>query len=128
MQGVCHGSRDSLKPAKGKNGLMIRKVAAGVVWTAILLLASISWGQMHRYPAPPAPADPNQIGPKGQSSNTAKRNPVDLERQGRELADLASSIPADVQQVNKGLLPKEMADKLKRIEKLAKQIRGQIAR
>jgi hypothetical protein len=128
MQDFCHGSRDSIKPAQGKNGVTIRKVAAGVVSTAILSLASISWGQMHRYPAPPAPADPNQTGPKAQSSKTATRNPVDLERQGRELADLASSIPADIQQVNKGLLPKDMADKLKRIEKLAKQLHGEIGR
>jgi hypothetical protein len=49
-----------------------------------------------------------------------------MEREARELSNLAGSIPGDVDQVKKGLLPKNAMDKLKRIEKLAKQLRSQI--
>jgi hypothetical protein len=49
-----------------------------------------------------------------------------MEREARELSTLAGSIPGDVDQLKKGLLPRDAKDKLKRIEKLAKQLRGQI--
>jgi hypothetical protein len=49
-----------------------------------------------------------------------------MEREAQELSALASSIPGDVDQLKKGLLPKDLVDKLKRIEKLSKQLRGQI--
>lgn len=111
----------------GMSGPAMRKV---VVWVsaAILWLAVDSGGQMHRYPIPPKSADSEQSQPrpKSQTAKTPSRNPVELERMGRELAGLASTIPDDVQQFNKGLLPKEMTEKLKRIEKLAKQMRSEV--
>jgi hypothetical protein len=52
---------------------------------------------------------------------------VQLQREARELSDLAQSVPADVDSVNRGLLPKDLAEKLKRIEKLSKHLRGEIS-
>jgi hypothetical protein len=49
-----------------------------------------------------------------------------MEREARQLSALASSIPGDVEQFQKRLLPSNAVDKLKRIEKLSKQLRGQI--
>jgi len=49
-----------------------------------------------------------------------------LRQDAGELASLAQSIPPDVEQTTKGLLPKDLDQKLKRIEKLAKQLRSQI--
>jgi hypothetical protein len=49
-----------------------------------------------------------------------------LKRDAGELATLAQSVPPDVDQVVKGALPKDLSDKLKRIQKLAKQIQSQI--
>jgi len=49
-----------------------------------------------------------------------------MEREAKEMAALAVSIPGDIEQLKKGLLPKDAFDKLKRIEKLSKQLRGQI--
>jgi len=49
-----------------------------------------------------------------------------MEREARELSALASSIPGDVEQLKKGLLPSDAVDKLKRIEKLSRQLRRQI--
>ena len=49
-----------------------------------------------------------------------------LRQDANELANLAQSIPPEVDQTTKGLLPKELNEKLKRIEKLAKRLRSQI--
>jgi hypothetical protein len=43
-----------------------------------------------------------------------------------ELRRLANGLPAQMDQVTKGQLPKDLSDNLKRIEKLAKQLRSQI--
>jgi hypothetical protein len=51
---------------------------------------------------------------------------VKLQQDADELAALAASIPPAVSQTNHGLMPKDMVDKLKRIEKLAKHLRGEI--
>jgi hypothetical protein len=59
----------------------------------------------------------------------APRRAVDLDKLKRaaaELATLAQSVPPDVDQVAKGALPKDLSDKLKRIQKLAKQLQSQI--
>jgi len=50
-----------------------------------------------------------------------------LQRKARELSDLARTLPADIDNVNHGLLSKDVIEKLKRIEKLSKHLRGEIA-
>jgi len=51
---------------------------------------------------------------------------VTMEREAKEMAALASTIPGDIEQVKKGLLPRSALDKLQRIEKLSKQLRRRI--
>jgi hypothetical protein len=51
-----------------------------------------------------------------------------LQRDAQELAELSATIPADISRANQGLLSKDVIDKLKRVEKLAKQLRGQLSR
>ena len=53
-------------------------------------------------------------------------NPVALENQAHQLADLAASMPQSVENANKGVLEKDLIERLKRIEKLAKQLRSQL--
>jgi hypothetical protein len=53
-------------------------------------------------------------------------DPAKLQKEAAELADLARSIPPDIGSVSKGVLPKDLADKLKRIEKISKHLRGEI--
>ena len=43
-----------------------------------------------------------------------------------ELARIAQTIPLDAASMQKGLLPQDMVEKLKRIEKLAKHLRSQL--
>lgn len=55
-------------------------------------------------------------------------DPVALRQEADQLAALAGSIPPDVQKINKGLLSKDLIEKLKRIEKLSKHLRSELNR
>ena len=56
----------------------------------------------------------------------SKVDPVQLQREAHELLDLSQSLQADIESVSQGLHPKDTIDKLKRIQKLAKHLRGEI--
>ncbi|MFZ0319209.1 MAG: hypothetical protein WAL56_08790 [Candidatus Sulfotelmatobacter sp.] len=49
-----------------------------------------------------------------------------LSQNADDLARLAQTIPLDVTSIQKGLLPKDIIEKLKEIEKLSKQLRKQL--
>ncbi len=55
-----------------------------------------------------------------------KVDPAQLQREAHELLDLSQSLQADIESVNQGLHPKDTIEKLKRIQKLAKHLRGEI--
>jgi hypothetical protein len=57
---------------------------------------------------------------------TQKLDPAKLRQEADELASLAQSVPADIAQVSQGKLPTNIAEKLKRIEKLSKHLRGEL--
>lgn len=83
----------------------------------------------------PQPVDPNwprnQL-PAQQISSPATTKPtIDMARlqhDAQELAEISASIPADVKRANRGLLSKDVIDKLKRVEKLSKQLRSELTR
>ena len=100
---------------------------------ACLLSCALVMGGQAGHPVPPGireadklsnPADiPPQV--------TAKRPPADparLQRDAKELARLAQLIPSQVEQVENGLVPKDLDGQLKQIEKLSKQLRREISR
>jgi hypothetical protein len=60
-------------------------------------------------------------GPQPQKLDAEK-----LRSEADELAKLADSMPSDIAQILQGKLPKDTADKLKRIEKLSKHLRGEL--
>jgi len=72
----------------------------------------------------PGPAD---VPPVNQPKRS-RPSPEMMRDQARELAMLAQTIPEDVSQVTSGTLPKDMSEKLKRIEKLSKTLRGELNR
>jgi len=59
----------------------------------------------------------------------AKRgaDPSRLQDEAAELARLSAEIPARIERVNHGQLPKTLDEELKRIEKLAKHLRSEVA-
>jgi hypothetical protein len=63
---------------------------------------------------PPMKAGPRQINIDQVNSET------------QELRRLADGLPAQMDQVTKGQLPKDLGDNLKKIEKLAKHLHGEI--
>lgn len=83
----------------------------------------------------PQPYDPdwprNQLPSEPVSSEAQKKPAVDmakLQRDAQELADLSASIPVDINRANRGLLSKDVVNKLKRVEKLSRQLRSELAR
>jgi len=61
------------------------------------------------------------IGPHGQRLDALK-----LHQEADELSSLAQSVSAGITQLNQGKLPKDLGNKLKRIEKLSKHLHGEI--
>ena len=59
-------------------------------------------------------------------SKIPAQNKTQLQHDAKELAALSASLPADIDQVNRGVLPKDVVEKLKRIEKLSKRLRGEL--
>ena len=78
-----------------------------------------------------AGASQNQLPTEQVSLEERKTLTVDivrLQRDAQELADLSASIRADIERVNRGLISKEVVEKLKRVEKLSKHLRSELTR
>ena len=50
-----------------------------------------------------------------------------VRQEADELAKAAQSVPADIQNIEKGVFPKDVIQKLKQIEKLSKHLRIELA-
>ena len=81
-----------------------------------LLLAQ----QSHRRPLPDMP-------PEAVETPRRAVDPAQLKREAEELSMLAQSFPTDIEKLRKGLHPKDLDEKLKRIEKLSKQLRRELS-
>ncbi len=80
-------------------------------------------------PEPSHPALPIDQPPVRVHGDRQQRyDPAKVKKDAAELAKLAQSIPPGVDQVANGKLPKDLQARLKRIEKLSKQLRREIAR
>jgi hypothetical protein len=56
-----------------------------------------------------------------------RADPAQLKQEAEELAKLSAAVPSGIDLVSRGQLPKNLTDQLKRIEKLAKQLRSEIS-
>jgi hypothetical protein len=74
-------------------------------------------------PAPDIPPITNDVPRRA----TPRIDPSALQRESKELVDLSQSTQSDIEALRRGLLSKDLVDKLKRIEKLSKQLRNEIA-
>jgi hypothetical protein len=108
-------------------------VKAHVSLGVLLLVAAIGMAQEPR----PSAVPPGSV-QAGQAEEKAERDlppPVPakrhidlakLQQEADELSKLAQTIPPDVVDIRRGMLPQDVIQKLKRIEKLSKQLRGQL--
>jgi hypothetical protein len=53
---------------------------------------------------------------------------LQLRKDAKELAELCTSVPSDMNGVKQGLMSQDMLEKLKRVEKLSKRVREQLTR
>jgi len=98
-----------------------------VLLTSLLVICAVAGTAQSRWPKPPSPSVMNPAEAKPTTPTTKARiDSLQLQREARELSDLANSLPGDMDRVSHGLLPKDTVEKLKRIEKLSKHMRGEI--
>jgi hypothetical protein len=99
-----------------------------VMFNSLLMVCGTLAPIQSHWPTPPLPAVTSAPQAKPATTNRNIRiDPLQLQREARELSDLAKSLPADMNQVNHGLLPKDTIEKLKRIEKLSKHMKSELA-
>ena len=75
------------------------------------------------------PPEPMNQEPKDSSPDPALQHRLDLaqlQQEADDLARTAQTIPSDVASVRKGMLPKDVIEKLKQIEKLSKHLRAEL--
>jgi hypothetical protein len=76
-------------------------------------------------PTPPPSLDPKP--PDQEQTHISRRvDLAQLQREAEDLAATAQTIPTDVASVRKGMMPKDVLQKLKQIEKLSKHLRGEL--
>jgi hypothetical protein len=99
----------------------------GLLFTLIFaLFVSLATPQTrNNYPKPPQTLDSSTT----EKVPTASSRHVDLaqlQREADDLARTAQTIPSDVASVRKGMLPKDVIEKLKQIEKLSRRLRNEL--
>ena len=80
----------------------------------------------HHMPTPPEPLDPQSQHAQQPQAPMRRIDSGQVQKEADELARLAQTIPADVTSVRKGILPKDVIEKLKQIEKLSKRLRTEL--
>lgn len=94
---------------------------------AILGLSLImAAAQTSHYPTPPEPMDPESRKTEQPQVSTRRVDAAQVQKEADDLARMAQTIPNDVASVRKGMLPKDVIEKLKQIEKLSKRLRMEL--
>ena len=78
-----------------------------------------------QFPTPPEPLDPQH--PVQEAPSISRHvDLTQLQKEADELARTAETIPSDITSIRKGMLPKDMIQKLKQIEKMSKHLRTEL--
>jgi len=106
------------------NSLLFLKVLAVLV---LLVSIAVPQAPTHHFPTPPEPLDSQaQSQTASQPSAKWRLNLAQAQKEADDLARTAQTIPSDVASVRKGMLPKDVIEKLKQIEKLSKHLRTEL--
>ena len=115
---------------KWEPAIQSQRLEAAVKLPAVVLLLAMSalpQRPANTFPKPPMPAEtqmPNSRAPRTQIVHV---DPVQLQREAKELLELSQSVQPDIDRISHGLLPKDTIEKLKRIEKVSKHLRGELS-
>ena len=90
------------------------------------LLSLPALTQRPTYPKAPPPLDTDAHNPPPPQDFPRHLNLLHMQKEADDLARAAQTIPADVASVRKGMLPKDIIQKLKQIEKLSKHLRSEL--
>jgi hypothetical protein len=90
----------------------------------LLLCCFLASAQRGHHDPTPQDRDAN---PERPLATRATVDPAQLKKDADELAQLASTVPADVARAINGILDKDLQNRLKKIEKLSKRLRGELA-
>lgn len=99
-----------------------------VALSLVFLLVPLSLAQAS-HPVPAGMRHAQELEAQNEGTQQAPTRSVDsagLQRDADQLAQLAASVPTGVQNARKGLLEKDLIQKLKQIEKLSKHLRNQL--
>jgi len=91
---------------------------------SVFVTLAASQSRTH-FPTPPEPMNQEQTA-KAPTTSTRRIDLEQVQREADDLARTAQTIPSDVASVRKGMLPKDVIEKLKQIEKLSKHLRGEL--
>ena len=101
-----------------------------LLFAALLFGGSLNYGQGGR-PIPPGvrEADKQSNSPIDPPAKFKPKplDPAALKQEADELAKLSATIPGQMDHIAQGQMPKDLADQLKKIEKLAKHLRSEVA-
>ena len=94
----------------------------------LCLSCSLAWSQYHG-PVGSGQGKKRWAELPEQHNSIQLRNMLDtreLKKDADELARLSQSVPVDIEAVSRGVVSKDLNEKLRRIEKLSKRLRSQI--
>jgi len=94
------------------------------VLLAVIVLGSFS-GAQHGHKEPTTVfTDENHL----PAATYARPDPKLMLQQATDLKQLSEAIPPDIENLNKGMISKDLSERLKKIEKLAKKLREEVQR
>jgi hypothetical protein len=105
---------------------MMQRPLAFLLPAFLGLIVMMGMAQSHHFPTPPPSMDPQSNENPKSPEMTRRIDLAQLQRDADDLARTAQTIPTDVASVRRGMLPKDVIDKLKQIEKLSKHLRSEL--
>jgi hypothetical protein len=103
------------------------KLTHVTVSLAVVLVMGLFCMAQNSRVVPPQIRHAQELQAQNESVDSRPVDTVALGREADELADLAVSVRPDVHNLSRGVLSKDLAQKLKQIEKLSKHLRSELA-
>ena len=104
------------------------KLTQVTVGSAVMLVMGLLCMAQNSRMLPPEMRHAQELQAQIESINTRPVDAQVLAREADELAALAASVRPDVHNLSRGILSKDLAQKLKQIEKLSKHLRSELVR